>query len=155
MWHDGTVNSKGQGRDRGSGGYKSTRRNRNSSSFKPSRIKESASSDSGHSDDILAPQIDTEDSSSGSSDNEEDRELNKTQSNSYNMLLQHLAATSQPPHKKRKMNETETVEDAERLEDGEDLVEGPEDMETLAADDLTDSGDEVGPERGDYGPFKI
>lgn len=130
-------------------------RERIPSSLKPTRIEKGASSEADHSDEMVADTIDPEDSSSGYSNDEEEHELNKARIKPYNMLLQQLAANSQPPQKKRKINEPKEREDAENLENDEDLVEELEELESFEADDLIGSGDEVEPQGGDCGPFNI
>lgn len=156
MRHAGPVrgSSSGQRYGRGRGGYKSVQRDRKPSSFNTTRIEENASSDAEHSDEVSAHKIDQEDSSTGYS-NDEEHEPNKAQVKPYNMLLQHLAATPQPQHKRRKMNETENIEDAEKLENYEDLVEEPEESEALGADDFIDPEDELEPGGGSFGPVNI
>ena len=158
MRYDGPLrgSSKGQRHGHGHGGYKSTQRDGISSSFKSTRIEERASSDAEHLDGIPAHTIDPEDSSSGHSNDEEEHELNKAQIKPYNKLLQHLAATSQPQHKKRKLNQLEERGVVESSENEEDLEEEPGDLELLGADDLIDSGDEeLGAEGGIFGPLHI
>lgn len=146
--------NKGQRHGRGRGGYRSTQKTGMPSLFKTARIEERASSDAEFSDGIPAQTMDSEDNSSGYSNDEEEQELDKAQTRPYNMLLQHLATTLQPQHKKRKRNVIEETEYAENLESDTDLVEVSEDLENLEADDLIDSEDEVGPQRGNFGSFK-
>lgn len=157
MRHHGSArgSSNGQRHGYGRGGYKSTQKNGASSSFKTARIEERTGNDSEHSDSIPAQTIDPKDSSSGYSDDEAEQEPDMAQIKPYNMLLQYLATTPQPQHKKRKIKETEEREDAETTENDKDFVEEPEDLEFWGEDEHVDLDDDVGPQEGSFGSFNV